>query len=267
MKKTRLLALLALPLIVASCGEHQIEGKVIDNFGKPVKDMKVAIKGTSLETTTNSNGEYGITFIPGTIEMEYTDERYMNVYKTYDIATETDYPAKTIETIRFPESYEANSLLVPKDGKYVSLPKSVQIYGERQESGNYSKHNNLVYTAIVKEDNLPTFQAGIIHIYFQELKNMTIVKISDTNELFRLGNFYYKNNLGKIYKGDMTLDGNAKPNTVSSKWTKFDNGDISKFMNGVWELELTPGRYAIVPKATERHKYYVNGMTFGFEVE
>src|SRR5678810_1295849 len=46
--------------INAQVSQQVVKGRVLDDATKPLQDVSVLIKGSSLGTTTNSNGEYSI---------------------------------------------------------------------------------------------------------------------------------------------------------------------------------------------------------------
>lgn len=266
MKKLSICSILLTTALLVSCGKHQIEGTVIDNFGEPVEGMKVSIKGTAFETLTDSDGDYALSFVPGTIDMQYEDEGYMNVYRTYEIAAETDFPAKTVETIKLPPSYTPNSMLVQIDGQYVSLPKEVLITSYRKEHG-YTKDNNIVYLALPDDKELPVVPEGRIKVYFQDKRKVTLVRIGEGIQTIELGTFHYQVSGGKTYRGKFSMSNEAIINLSHSHWENPKGNDISNFMDGIWEMELSKGRYALIPHSDKKREYFVDGRTWAFEVE
>ncbi len=120
MKKIQTLAILL--IILVSCGKPTINGKVKDIFGNPVKDVKVTIEGTSLETFTNSNGEYSSDFVPGKVTVNLSKENFTPKSFTLEIAQKEDYPAMEVEMFELPIS-QGIYYLNPSNSQYESINK------------------------------------------------------------------------------------------------------------------------------------------------
>jgi murein DD-endopeptidase MepM/ murein hydrolase activator NlpD len=57
----------------------QIEGRVVDLFGKPVPAATVSIQGLRLRTQTNDNGEFRLEYVPGSMVVLATKDGYLPV--------------------------------------------------------------------------------------------------------------------------------------------------------------------------------------------
>lgn len=200
MKKTLFLVLLS--IMVISCGEPTINGKIMDNFNKPISDLEVSIKGTSLKTNTNSNGEYSINFVPGSdIKINFSKENYLNSEITVNIATKDDFPAETVNTYKIPS--EKGVFLVGKED-YINIPK-VNVKSERvnflknirmSTDGGFAwtgpcTFEGYNYFAELKENDIPTVKSGEINFANTLEKSMTLVNLRKSNNKFRIAKIYY----------------------------------------------------------------------------
>jgi len=72
MKKVLLLAAFLLPLLSAIGQSRSITGKVKDDKGIPLSNVSVIVKGTSVGTTTNLDGDFSITLPDGARTLVFT---------------------------------------------------------------------------------------------------------------------------------------------------------------------------------------------------
>src|SRR2546428_3516703 len=85
-----------------------ISGKISDPQGKPIPFANVFIKGTSIGTTSNLEGNYSITLSPGQYELIYKTIGYKQVIKSVVVNMTLQQIDVTLE----PEIYELKEVSV-----------------------------------------------------------------------------------------------------------------------------------------------------------
>jgi len=102
--KVKLIILFFTSILLISCNSPTINGRVVDYFKAPIEGVKIIIEGTSIQTTSNSNGEYHLDFVPGVIKIKYSKDGYIGNNLTLNIAQKENFPAKEIQLILLPQN-------------------------------------------------------------------------------------------------------------------------------------------------------------------
>lgn len=77
-------------------GQGILAGRVLNNFGLPLRDVEIAISGTKLKATTNSQGEYLVPYVPGVVEAVYHKMGYESQRRQFQISATADYPVQDV---------------------------------------------------------------------------------------------------------------------------------------------------------------------------
>ncbi len=172
-------------MILASCGEPTINGKLLDNFNNPIENAKVEVEGTAFTANTNSKGEYEINFVPGTITLKYTKKNYLDTILKIGVSTKDDFPAQVVRTYKVPNGGDIN--YIDKD-RYIALEKSPIKIGKTTNRkyvkwGDY--YNNLTGLKIVsyyasKEKILKIKQTNSIQFVDTSTEPIALVKLDKT---------------------------------------------------------------------------------------
>src|SRR5215203_1417654 len=105
MKKIGLLFILLFSVVAAWSQSRQIKGKIIDKVsGSPLPDVSVLIKGTSLGTLTDKNGNFVLsTNGTGKVDLEVSLISYgtqqITVDGTGDVTINMDKEAKSMDEV------------------------------------------------------------------------------------------------------------------------------------------------------------------------
>ena len=89
-------------VLFISCSK-QIEGKVLDNFGKPIEDVEVSISNTQYKTTSNKSGEYAIDYAAGEVIINFQKEGYIDKNDLLYITEKQTYPLKEKTLVKLPD--------------------------------------------------------------------------------------------------------------------------------------------------------------------
>ncbi|SMO59708.1 DUF5686 and carboxypeptidase regulatory-like domain-containing protein [Solitalea koreensis] len=108
MRFKHLSLILFLFIIASKLSAADISGKIIDPQGKPIPFANVFIKGTSIGTTSNLDGNYSITLSPGHYELIYKTIGYKQVIKSVEVNITPQQIDVTLE----PEIYELKEVSV-----------------------------------------------------------------------------------------------------------------------------------------------------------
>ena len=76
MNRLILCTLILFPFVFTSCGKN-IEGTVLDNFGKPLEGAKIQIYNSKFEAETNGSGKYAIDYAAGEVYIKFTHDNYL----------------------------------------------------------------------------------------------------------------------------------------------------------------------------------------------
>lgn len=94
-------AILATTCVLSSCSKT-INGKVIDNFGKPIKDVEVMISNTQYKAETNNSGDYSIDYAAGEVKISFCKEDFIGTNDVLYITEKQTYPLKEKVLTRLP---------------------------------------------------------------------------------------------------------------------------------------------------------------------
>jgi tetratricopeptide (TPR) repeat protein len=115
----------ALLAILFSCSKKaEITGRVFDNFGKAIEGATVKIENTAFTTTTNKDGTYRISYVPGKVDVSIAKQGYSEGKLNLNIATESKFPAKDVTLYKMPSSngvfaYGTDDYIALKCGKLI----------------------------------------------------------------------------------------------------------------------------------------------------
>lgn len=109
-------------LILSSCGNPTINGKVVDIFDKPIEGVKISIEGTSLETYSNTSGLYHSDYVPGPISLIFRKKGFTPENLQLEIAEKMEFPAKDVMMIEIP--HDGLYYINPLKKKYESIKKA-----------------------------------------------------------------------------------------------------------------------------------------------
>lgn len=95
--------MLGISFILNSC-DKSINGKIIDNFNQPVEGVKIKIRDSGFESTSNKFGVFNIEFAAGKFTLEFQKQNYISVAKELEIVEHKKYPLGNLDMIRIPDS-------------------------------------------------------------------------------------------------------------------------------------------------------------------
>lgn len=82
----------ASPTMSSSGNGASLTGKVFDIFGKPLAGVSVSVRNTRFSTTTDSQGNYSLGYVPGTIQVIFSKGGYYTGSLKLQIVTPSVYP-------------------------------------------------------------------------------------------------------------------------------------------------------------------------------
>ncbi|WP_101689960.1 carboxypeptidase-like regulatory domain-containing protein [Dysgonomonas massiliensis] len=154
-------------IIFTSCNKT-INGKVYDNFGKPIEGVEVAIQGSDYKTTTNKQGQFSIDYTPGNFVLNFHKEGYRDAIQELSISEKQDYPLEQKELLKLPT--EKGSYLFSKElDDYIPLvrqatPKlgdkvrgTTKFYQANQDSTTVIRLSSLADVAILHYNKRPHY--------------------------------------------------------------------------------------------------------------
>ncbi len=277
----KILLILVSSILLFSCGEPTINGKVIDNFNKPVSDFNVAIKGTSLKTKTNSNGKFSIDFVPGNdIKILFTKKGYTKSEVSVNISTKDDYPLETINTFKVPNT---ETILFMGENDYVEIPNSKIVsdaisYYETIRAGNgfdiYASFKGRNYYAKIDDNKIPTFKSGNVKFADTSPLPISLVKLEKSNDKYKILTFSYPT---EGYNQDFRYVFNSNDKTfkkyrkISSNYIKTEYKDLTKINNekpfGIRPYTLEKGYYAFYINSKNSKNPIEKDYVLAFKIE
>ena len=102
MNKLFSIILLLAVITFSGCSKPEIDGKVVDYYNQPISEVNVSVQGTQFSSSTNANGAYSIGFVPGKVQLKFVKSGYAEATKTFDIASETSFPAEQMQLMKLP---------------------------------------------------------------------------------------------------------------------------------------------------------------------
>ncbi len=173
-------------LLLASCGEPTINGKIVDNFNNPIKDAKVEIDGTAFTTTTNSKGEYEINFVPGSIKLKYTKKNYLDTVLRVNVSTKDNFPAQVVKTYKLPNDGEINYIskeqYIPLNNSPIKIDKT---FDTRYIKEGYYNHDTRFKTLTYytnKDKVVKIKKSEIIQFIDTSPAPIALIKLKETTK-------------------------------------------------------------------------------------
>lgn len=92
------------PKLIAEPGQGILTGRVLDNFGQPVKGASVRIAGSSLSAETDESGHYSLAYSPGRFFVEIDHAGHDPSAFNLELASATTFPVedKTLVSVPAP---------------------------------------------------------------------------------------------------------------------------------------------------------------------
>ncbi len=94
MNKVTTIILLLIAVAFSGCQKTDIEGKIFDGFGNPVKDAVIKVEGTQFTSQTDGNGKYSVGYVPGDIKVLISKTGFTGTTFSVKISTESTFPAE-----------------------------------------------------------------------------------------------------------------------------------------------------------------------------
>jgi len=162
---------------LTSCNRTKIEGKVVDPFGKPIKDISVTIEGTSFTDKTSSSGNYSIGYVPGgNIKVKFTKDGYADTNFVVNIATKSTFPAQQVAMYMIPDK---EALYLISQDNYIPIKKG--FFNKERRSSYYQ--TNDTYVTEITEDNFTVIKADPKIVFLDHVpKNISLVKLKFLND-------------------------------------------------------------------------------------
>lgn len=176
MKNTLFALILLSAVLVSSCNNTYIEGKVLDGFGKPVPEAIVEVEGTNFVTQTDANGKYRISYVPGDVQVVVTKEGYAGGELAASIVKEMRVLAEPITVYEIPPAEEA---FIIDDGRYVELRKGVLHSSKQDVSDSWHYREKYVYSVSYNPEDIPVVRktAEPITLFDHEDRTVLLAKV------------------------------------------------------------------------------------------
>lgn len=122
------------PAATVHMGGPQLVGRVLDNFGRPLSDVAVAISNTQFATKTNVAGAYAIGYAPGQITVTYEKAGYHGDALKFDLSQPSRVPVRDINLVKNPPGalcfLGKNDYLAAKPAKVLAKTSGNILAGE-----------------------------------------------------------------------------------------------------------------------------------------
>ena len=129
---------LAALLILSGCSKARIEGRVVDMFNKPLAGATASVKGTQYTTTTDSDGEYSLEYVPGDFEVVVSKAGYTDSTSTFKLATKEEVPVAEVMLYLMPAEKGIFLLKATAAGdSLVPIPLAKTFYEKRTIGRSY----------------------------------------------------------------------------------------------------------------------------------
>lgn len=86
--------LLGIALLAVGCQGPSIEGKVVDPFQKPLRDVAISIEKSAYQATTDSSGGYSLKYAPGVFTIRYAKPSFTTVRLELTLTEKTLFQAQ-----------------------------------------------------------------------------------------------------------------------------------------------------------------------------
>lgn len=100
--RSKVLVVVLASLAAAGCKKARINGRVVDNFGKPVPAATISIDGTAFRATTDDKGEYSIDYVPGNFMVNVSHDGFTSASRGFQLAQKDEVPADSVLLFRLP---------------------------------------------------------------------------------------------------------------------------------------------------------------------
>jgi hypothetical protein len=114
-----LFLLLVTSFTLYSC-DKSINGRIIDNFNKPVENVEIKITNSGYESKSDNKGKFKIDYAAGKFKIVFKNHNYIDVEKELEINEQKNYPLGQIEMIRIPDS---TGLYFKGNDDFIQIPK------------------------------------------------------------------------------------------------------------------------------------------------
>jgi hypothetical protein len=236
MKDTKYVFVACMCLMMVACTKPVIEGRVVDAFDKPLPDTLVSIEGTTISTTSNSDGQYSIEYVPGAIVVNYTKKGFTTSSLEINIAQESLFPANTVKLYEIPKT--AGIYYIDSD-RYVPLASEKMEAVDKRT--NFS--NNKVWSTYSYKLPLSSKPGGfkrdqIIQISFGEAEFLDTTDDTNNAKLLEM------ESVGSIFK--QVQKKGQQENIVGMNIIKEDTEQLPPNVL-LRKATMSPGIYAFSP--------------------
>lgn len=291
MKAKKSIFLLLMVVLLISCAEPTIDGKITDNFNQPIPNADVKIEGSSIKTTTNSDGEYSINFIPGNnIKVLFSKQGYMDSEINLNISAKESFPAETVSTYKIPVE---NGFFIIGENDYINIPKTNVKSKKKKFLRDIRMFNDggfgwtgpctfegYTYFADINEENIPSVNKGDINFVSTFSEKITLVKLRKNNDDYQIAEIHYPTE-AKLHRGrgygyayytwntnSLIFKRNVSKKYYSSSFNfenLLDNNGKGEF--SLAEKKLKKGYYAFCKMNSSPKKVIETDFIFAFKVE
>ena len=132
-----------------------LNGSVVDNFGKPVEGAEISIVNTAFKTFTDSNGRYRLEYIPGHFAVLYVKSGHVGTSITLDAAATTSFPVRDVVLAKTPPDGRL-WLVEASDYSYINNC-SIRVDNLGQEGERFSVSSGTPTTLLISKSTVFTF--------------------------------------------------------------------------------------------------------------
>jgi len=187
-------------LTLISCSEPEISGCVLDLFGNPIEGVIVSIENTQFEAETNNIGEYGLSYVPGDLNLNYKKAGFTEENINIEIHQKEDFPAKEITLYKIPKEHglyfldSTNAAYIPlKASDFESnteFIETVKSYFMNSVISSSDKYYSKYYTENI--DNCPQINSGKIAFMDTAPRKLKLIKLrKEANKRYSIANIEY----------------------------------------------------------------------------
>ena len=138
-------------LIFAGCAKPIVTGVVKDPWGNAIAGAKIAIANTELSAVTDSNGRYGLRYVPGLFKITFAKDGYTTHELELNVSEKAAIPAAPVIMYPVPAKpgiyYIGDKKLQPLAADQVSVRKRVGAWSAEYE---YQIDNRILNTVLVR---------------------------------------------------------------------------------------------------------------------
>jgi hypothetical protein len=198
----------------------------VDATERPLADVTVGIQGSSFTATTEDDGKYSLDYVPGEIKVTLSKSGYTSASLELNIAQKSVYPAARVQLFEIPKDKGLH--LITDDG-YVSISRGPIKHVEKRGA---SAWDPVVRTYSIETCNLAPVPQGKVRFVDTDEIDQTLVSADPAGVLFK----FIRVQMNSKNEGLQVVD-----------------ETLRKVAPGMFlrEFELSPGRYAIVARASD----------------